>query len=226
MSAEAEYEGQRGEHEGSFAKTMASVGETEVQIIGLDKNQAADAAQQYREADLKLAELQPELAALRSQVERTVVRAPATGRVVGLRVFTDGGVIAAGQMLMEIVPRDEGLVINARVEPNEIDGLHVGQRTEIRISAFHNRGLPILNGTVSQVSADRLTDEKSGKSYFEMEVTVPASELKVMREVRGSKTDLIAGLPVEVIVPQRKRSALDYFFEPIQQALWHSFREQ
>ena len=224
--AEAEYDGQRGQYEGSVAKAMASVGETKVQMIGLDRNQAADAAQQYREADLKLAELQPELAALRSQVERTVVRAPASGRVVGLRVFTEGGVVAAGEMLMEIVPRDEGLVINANIEPEQIDGLHTGQRSEIRIPAFHNRGLPILNGTVSKISADRLTDEKSGKSYFEMEVTVPASQLKVMRDVRGSKTDLIAGLPVEVIVPQRKRSALDYFFEPIQQALWHSFREQ
>lgn len=224
--AQAQYEGARGEYEGSVAKNMASVGETEVQMIGLDKNQAADAATQYREADLRLAELQPQLTALRSQVARTIVRAPATGRVVALRVFTQGGVIAPGQTLMEIVPQNEGLVISARVEPDQIDGLHVGQRTEVRVAAFHNRGLPILNGTVSKISADRLTDDKTGRSYFEMEATVPPAELKAMRDVRASKTDLIPGLPVEVIVPQRKRSALDYLFEPIQQALWKSFREQ
>lgn len=224
--AEAQYEGARGEYSGNVAKSMASIGETQVQSISLDRNQAADAAQQFREADLKLADLEPQLAADRAQVARTIIRAPVAGQVVGLKVFTAGGVIAAGETLMEIVPTHQDLVISARVEPGDIDGLHIGQKTEIRIPAFHNRGLPILNGTVSKVSADRLTDDKTGKSYFEVEATVPAAELKTMRDVRASKTDLIPGLPVDIIVPQRKRSALDYLLEPVNQALWRSGREQ
>jgi HlyD family type I secretion membrane fusion protein len=224
--AEAQYNGAQGEYSGSVAKSMASIGETEVQAISLDKNQAADAAQQFREADLKLADLEPQLTAFQEQMARTIIRAPVAGQVVALKVFTSGGVIAAGETLMEIVPAHGDLVINAHIEPGDIDGLHIGQKTEIRIPAFHNRGLPILNGVVSKISADRLTDEKTGKSYFEVEATVPASELKVMRDVRGSKTDLIAGLPVDIVVPQRKRSALDYLFEPVDQAIWRSGREQ
>lgn len=224
--AEAQYRGSRGEYEGGVAKSLASIGETQVQMIGLDRNHAADAAQQFREADLKLAELEPQLVALRTQLARTIVRAPVSGQVVGLKVFTNGGVIAAGETLMEIVPTRESLVVLAKVEPSDIDDLTIGQKTEIKIPAFHNRGLPILNGNVSKVSADRLVDEKTGKPYFNVEVIVPPAELKILRDVRGSKTDLIAGLPVDIVITQRKRSALDYMFEPVGQALWRSFREE
>jgi HlyD family type I secretion membrane fusion protein len=224
--AEAQYRGSRGEYEGGVAKSLASIGETQVQMIGLDRNHAADAAQQFREADLKLAELEPQLIALRTQLARTIVRAPVAGQVVGLKVFTNGGVIGAGETLMEIVPTRESLVVLAKVDPSDIDDLTIGQQTEIKIPAFHNRGLPILNGQVSKVSADRLVDEKTGKAYFDVEVVVPPAELKILRDVRGSKTDLIAGLPVDIVIKQRKRSALDYMFEPIGQALWRSFREE
>ena len=141
-------------------------------------------------------------------------------------MFTNGGIIAAGETLMEIVPTRESLVVLAKVEPSDIDDLTIGQKTEIKIPAFHNRGLPILNGQVSKVSADRLVDEKTGKAYFDVEVIVPPAELKILRDVRGSKTDLIAGLPVDIVITQRKRSALDYMFEPLSQALWRSFREK
>jgi HlyD family type I secretion membrane fusion protein len=224
--AEASYRGSVGQYQGNVSKSLSSIGETQIQMISLDKNQAADAAQQYREADLKLADLGPQLASLRTQLGRTIIRAPASGRIVGLKVFTNGGVVAPGDTLMEIVPEKESLVIRVKVDPNDIDDLIVGERTEIRIPAFHNRGLPILNGSITKLSADRLIDAKSEQAYFEAEVAVPPEELKKIRDVRGSSTDLIVGLPVDIVVPQRKRTALDYFFEPIHQALWRSFREQ
>ena len=224
--AEASYRGSVGQYEGNVSKSLSSVGETQIQMVSLDKNQAADAAQQYREADLKLADLEPQLASLRVQLARAIIRAPATGRIVGLKVFTNGGVVAPGDTLMEVVPDNESLVIRVKVDPNDIDDLAVGQRAEIRIPAFHNRGLPILNGNITKLSADRLIDAKSEQAYFEAEVAVPPAELKKIRDVRGSRTDLIVGLPVDIVVPQRPRTALDYFFEPIHQALWRSFREQ
>ncbi|HYG25321.1 MAG TPA: HlyD family efflux transporter periplasmic adaptor subunit, partial [Caulobacteraceae bacterium] len=162
----------------------------------------------------------------REQLARALIRAPATGKVVGLSVHTVGGVVQPGQTLMEIVPRNADLVIRARVSPDDADDLRVGQETEIRIPAFHERNLPILEGRITGVSADSFVDEKSGASFFTVDVVVPPAEAAKIARVRGADAGLRPGLPVEVVVPLRKRTALQYFFEPLQQSVWRSFREQ
>jgi HlyD family type I secretion membrane fusion protein len=145
---------------------------------------------------------------------------------VGLSIFTVGGVVAPGQKLMDVVPENEPLVIEARVRPNDADDLKVGQSTEIRIPAFHDRRLPLLTGTVRRISADALTDDKSGQSFFKIEVEVPPSQLAVIRQVRGAEPGLKPGLPVEVVVPLRNRTALDYLLDPLREMLWKSFRQR
>ena len=154
------------------------------------------------------------------------MRAPAPGRVVALSIFTVGGVVAPGQKLMDIVPDDQPLVIEARVKPDDADDLKPGQVTEIRIPAFHDRRLPLLTGKVTKISADALVDEKSGQAYFKIEVEVPPSQLAIIRQFRGDDPGLVPGLPVEVVVPLKNRSALDYLIEPLKEMLWKSFRQK
>lgn len=221
----AELQGNEGEYNADIARTQQEIGESRIRVSDLERQRAADDSKDYQTAEFQLAELQPKLAAVRGQIARTVVRAPATGKVVGLSIFTVGGVVQPGQKLMEVVPENEPLVLEARVKPSDVSDLRIGQRTEIKITGFHERGMPLLHGVVSKISADSLNDEKTGQPYFRIEATVPASELALIRQVRGDAPGLKAGLPVDVIVPLRRRNALQYLTEPLQQALWKSFRE-
>ena len=221
----AQLAGAGGEYSADIARTEQQIGEARLQIVDLDRQRIADDSKDYRDTEMNLSQARPKLVALREQIDRLTVRAPAAGRVVGLSIFTVGGVVGGGQKLMDIVPEDEPLVIECRVKPDEADDLKIGQATEIRVPAFHDRRLPLLTGKVSKVSADALTDEKTGTSYFKVEVSVPPSQLSVIRQYRGAEEGLRPGLPVEVVVPLRKRSAFDYFVEPIREMLWKSFRQ-
>jgi HlyD family type I secretion membrane fusion protein len=220
----AELDGQYGSLSADVARTSAAISEARLQGVSLYRAQMEEVATQLRATQLRLAEVQPKLVSTREQLGRSVVRAPAGGRVVGLKVFTVGGVVSAGATLMEIVPQDRALVVAARASPTDADDLKIGMRTQVRFSALQERGLPILNGSISKVSADSFEDERTGGRYFEMEVIVPPAELDRIREVRADP-GLRPGLPAEVMVPLRKRSALDYLLEPLTQTLWRAGRE-
>ncbi|MCX7357604.1 MAG: HlyD family efflux transporter periplasmic adaptor subunit [Alphaproteobacteria bacterium] len=178
-----------------------------------------------RQVEARLAELTPQLAGARERLELTRLRAPVAGVVVGLQVHTVGGVVRAGERLMDIVPEGQDLIVEARVAPESADNLKVGQRTEVRISAFGGRNLPLVYGEVRQVSADRFIDERSGQGYFVAQVAVSPEELRRLTEAAGDEHTLRAGLSAQVVIPTRKRTALQYLLEPLNQTLWRSLRE-
>jgi len=221
----AELQGNKGEYTADIARIQGEIGENRIRISGLERERAADDSKEYQAAQFQLSDVEPKLAAVREQIDRTVVRAPVTGRVVGLTVFTVGGVVGPAQKIMDIVPEHEPLVIEARVKPSDVSNLKVGQQTEISITGFHEKSMPLLHGIVSKIGADAQTDEKTGAPYFRIEVTVPPAERELIRQVRGAEKGLMPGLPVEVIIPLRQRTALDYLFEPLHQMLWKSFRQ-
>jgi HlyD family type I secretion membrane fusion protein len=221
----AELQGNKGQYSANIASTQEEIGESRIRISDLERERAADDGKEYQAAQFQISDVEPKLAAVRQQIARTVVRAPVTGRIVGLTIFTVGGVVAPGQKLMDVIPENEPLVIEARVKPADVSDLKVGQQTQIRITGFHERGMPFLHGVVSKISADTLTDEKTGTSYFQIEVTVPPTERDLIRQVRGAEQGLMPGLPVEVVIPLHPRTALDYLFEPLHQMLWKSFRQ-
>jgi multidrug efflux pump subunit AcrA (membrane-fusion protein) len=141
-----------------------------------------------------------------------------------LKVHTIGGVVGPGQTLMEIVPQDKALVVSAKASPSDADDLLIGMDTQVRFSALQDRNLPILHGKISKVSADSLEEDRTGMRYFEVEIIVPQSELEKVRKVRGD-IGIRAGLPAEVMVPLRKRTALGYLLEPLTQMFWMAGRE-
>jgi HlyD family secretion protein len=221
----AQLGGTYGDYGASIAKTQQQIGEARLQTSELDRQRIAETSKDYADVEMQLATAQPKLMDIRRQLERATVRAPATGRVVGLSIFTVGGVVAPGQKLMDIVPDGEPLVIDAKIQPNDADDLKVGQTTEIRIPAFHDRRMPTLSGVVSKISADSFTDEKTGASFFTAEVTVSPAQLRLISNLRGADAGLKPGLPVEVVVPLRHRTALGYLLDPLRSMLWKSFRE-
>ncbi len=222
----AQLSGSSGEYSSDVARIEQQIGETRLQISDLDRARVADVSKDFRDAQMDLSQAQPKLQAINEQIERLTVRSPATGRVLGLSIFTVGGVVAPGQKLMDVVPEGEPLVIEARVKPNDVDDLKVGQATEIRIPAFHDRRMPLLVGHVRKVSADSIIDEKTGAAYFTLQVTVAPSEIRLIRQYRGAYAGLQPGLPVEVVVPTRNRTAADYLIEPLRDMLWKSFRQR
>lgn len=221
----AQLQGQRASLVANIASSKERIGETRLQDVGLTKSQQEDVAKEIRDVDFQLNEAQPKLQAAQDQLARTQIRAPATGTVVGLTVFTVGGVIAPGQKLLDVVPDKAPLVLEAQVSPNDADDLQVGQTTQVRFTGIHERDLPRLTGQLTKLSADSFTDEKSGASFFSAEVTVPISEVDQIRKVRNQDFNLKPGMPVQILVPLKKRTALQYLLEPLTDAMWKSFRE-
>jgi HlyD family secretion protein len=184
-----------------------------------------DRAEELRDIEARLAQLTPQLAGARAELERTLMRAPVSGVVVGLQAHTVGGVIRPGEPVMDIVPEGQDLIVEAQVRPEDADDLHAGLAGEVRITAFTGRGLPLLRGEVQQVSADRFTDERTGRPYFLARMAVSQSELQRLSRATNDRARLRPGLPAQIMVPTRKRTALQYFLEPLNQSIWGSFRE-
>jgi HlyD family secretion protein len=222
--AEAQLKGQQAAMEAEYARAGEGIGETKMQSLSVTRQRLEQIESDLKDTQSKISETLPKLVATREQLEHSQVRAPATGQVVGLQVFTVGGVVAPGQKLMDIVPDGRELIIQVQLAPTDADDAFPGQKAQIRFLSIHNRSLPLFTGTVRTVSADSFTDEKTGKSYFRAEIVVPDSELNRVRSVLG-QGELRPGLPVEAVLKVRSRTALQYLLEPLTGALWRSGHE-
>ena len=220
----AELRGQRGQYAATVSQSGSQAGETRLQMLEAQSSYYERIATELREVETSLADVRPRWNAASDQLARTEIRAPASGSVVGLTVFTRGGVIAPGQKLMDIVPDRAPLTIEARVAPSDADDVRNGQRALVRFDTLHERSLPPLQGRISRVSADSFTDERTGATYYTAEVSVPLSELRKIDALRGADT-LRAGIPVSVEIPLRRRTALQYVLEPLTGVFSRSLNE-
>jgi HlyD family secretion protein len=223
--AKADLAGQRGRLEAAISESSAAAGESQLKIVETTRSLQEKIADDLRQVEIALGEVMPKALAAKDQLARTEVRAPVSGTVVGMTVFTEGGVIAPGQKLMDIVPQKASLVVEARFSPNDVDDLRVGQEADVRFSGLSSTELPTLHGTLTRLSADAFNDEKSGATYFTGDISVPPDQLDLLSSALGTEFELKPGMPVEILVPMRKRTALQYIFEPLTDAVWKSFRE-
>ena len=216
--------GRDGSLRSDASRLNEAIGEARLEIISIDRRSMEEIASELRDVQVRLDEVLPKLDATRQQIARATVRAPATGQVVGLKVFTEGGVVSAGDTLMEIVPTDRRLVIEAKAAPTDADDLTIGMTTQIRFPALQEKDLPIIEGQISKVSADSFEDPRSGAHFFEIEVMVPPESLEKLKTFRADG-GIRAGLPAQVVVPLRKRTALGYLLEPLSSTFWKVGRE-
>lgn len=223
--AQADLQRQQASLAADRSSAAEGVRETLLQETSVTRQALEDISADFRNTQDKLSETLPKLVAAREQLARSLLRAPASGTVVGLDVFTIGAVIEPGKPVMEIVPDGKSLVIQARVDSNEADEVLEGETAQVRFISVHNRTLPLFQGTIEHMSADAFTDSKSGRSYFRAEVAVPRSELDRVAAVLG-RGKLRPGLPVDVILSVHKRSALQMMVEPLAKGIWGAFREQ
>lgn len=223
--AKADIQGQRGQFQASVAEARAAASGGRLRQIEAEKSYRERASSELREVEFALGELLPKYRAARDQLERLRIRAPASGTVIGLSIFTVGGVIAPGQKLMDIVPAKADLVVEAKVAIDDADDLQVGQQAQVKFLGLHERNMPIIMGRVTRLSADSLVDEKTGEAFYTAEVRVPGDQMQQVKAMRGSNFEFRAGAPVAVLVPLKKRTALQYALEPLADTMWTAFRE-
>ena len=217
----ARLNGERAQYIASRAQAKGKISETELQIIQVDKDMVSEVSKDLRETNDKIGEFVERKVTAEDQLRRVDIRAPQNGMVLQSTVHTVGGVITAGDAIMLIVPQSDDLQVEAKVNPQDIDKLQVGQKTLLRLSALNQRTTPELNGVVSRVSPDVTTDQRTGQSYYTIRVTMPSEEIARLDEAK-----LIPGMPVEAFVQTGDRTMMSYLMKPLHDQLMRAFREK
>lgn len=223
---QAQIAGEKGQYQATIAQSRQQARETRSEQEQVSADDGDKIATELTQVEGAIADATPKLTAAKDQLARTEIRAPVSGSVVGLSVFTVGGVVAPGQRLMDVVPDHSPMVIDVRISPNDAQELRQGQSAEVRFPSVHDRSLQVLRGRVTNVSAGGLVDPKTGAQYFTAEVSAPLNALTTHERERDPNFAVRPGMPAQVMIPLRKRSALNYLFEPLGNALWSSFRQR
>ena len=216
----AEVEGRIAQNRARIARVEQRVGETRLTIGELGNARLTEVVAELREVEARRSDLRERIAAARNVFSRTRITAPVAGTVVDLRVFTRGGVIREGDPLMDIVPAGEKLVIEAQIEPMDIDTVYPDLPAQVRLTAFSHLTTPMLSGTVLQVSADRFTDPRTGAAWYEARIALDQEQPEL------ANLKLQPGMPAEVMIVTGKRTALDYLLKPIVASFGRALREQ
>ncbi len=219
---EARLEGERGQLIAAAAEAKGKTAETELQILQLDQDLSSEVAKELRETDSKIGEYVERKVTAEDQLKRTEIRAPLAGVVFQSTANTVGGVITAGgDPIMLIVPEADTLLVEAKVEPRDIDQVQFGQPVALRFSAFNMRTTPELNGTVARIAADTTNDPRTGQSYYIVRIAMTADEVGRLGDVK-----LTPGMPAEAFIQTGERTMLSYLVKPLHDQLLRSFREK
>jgi epimerase transport system membrane fusion protein len=206
--------------EAEIATNQMLMSETRLQILQIQKQFQEEVASKLSEAQAQLNDAQQRVAASKDKLERIVIKAPASGMVLGLATHTENGVITPGRPILDIVPQDAELIIEAQVSPMDIDRVTVGLQAEIRLSAFKQAETPKMEGKVISLSPDRITDERNGNAYYLAKVEVTPDSLKHIRHLQ-----LLPGMPAEVLINTGERTLFRYLAQPATNFFARSFIE-
>ncbi|WP_116364639.1 HlyD family type I secretion periplasmic adaptor subunit [Parahaliea mediterranea] len=212
--------GENAEALSEIAANRIRIGETQLQIIQLERYQRSEVVDELEGIQSRLFDVNERLRAVEDKVARAVIRAPVSGVVLGLAVHTVGGVVRPGTPLMDIVPEQQQLMVDAEISPVDIDRVQTGGRARIRFSAFKSASTPIAEGRVVSISADRLVDASSGEPYYLAQVEVDPDSLARMAGLR-----LVPGMPAEVLINTGSRTLLQYLMQPASNVMARSFIE-
>ena len=217
--AVAEYEARFSEHRAELSKSRQRASELEFRILAMRNTYVQSATDEIKESSAKMFDLEERIRPSKDASERQKITAPIAGEVVGLRVFNAGSVIGPREVLMEIVPQEKRLIVEARIRPEDINHVKHGSEADIRLTAYQSRTTPLVAGSVTYVSGDRLVDPQTGHPYYIVNIDVPEYALA------AASLRLQAGMPAEVFIRTDERSALDYLLAPVTTFLRRAMRE-
>jgi len=216
----ARLKGKDGELSAAIAELQQKIGETKLEIMSITDKRNKALLSELKETENKLSESRQKLKASEDTLARTQIRSPIAGTVVNSQIHTIGEVIKAGEPIMEIVPKNEQLVIEARLNPKDIDNVKVGMDARVSFIGLSQRNTPIIMGKLIYISADELFDAQSNQHYFKIRVNISPAELKKIKD-----EVLYPGMPVEVMVISKKATPWTYFVSPIYKSFNRAFRE-
>ncbi|OGA68997.1 MAG: hypothetical protein A3G81_08355 [Betaproteobacteria bacterium RIFCSPLOWO2_12_FULL_65_14] len=218
--AVAEYESRREEQRAALAQARQRVTELLLRASTITSNFRQQAADELKDTTARLFDLQERLRPSQDAARRQVITAPADGEVVNLQVFSAGSVIGPRDVLAEIVPADQRLIIEARIRPEDINYVRTGVLADVRLTAYKQRTTPLVQGSVTYVSADRMVEPRSGLGYYVAHIEVSAGPLAA-----EGVNKLHAGMPAEVYIRTDERTALDYLLAPVTDYVRKAMRE-
>jgi HlyD family secretion protein len=215
-------EGERGQLTASVAQARGKISELDLQIIQIDRDLASEVGKDLRETESKIGEYVERKVSAEDQLKRIDIRAPQDGTVHQSTAHTVGGVISAGgDPIMLIVPDTDTLMVEAKVQPQDIDQLQLGQRAVLRFSTFNQRTTPELNGTLARISADSTQDQRTGQSSYTIRIFLSREEIDRLGDVK-----LVPGMPAEAFLQTGDRRALSYLVKPMMDQIARAFRER
>lgn len=219
QTRQSELAGKAGELAARKAKAEQAVAGANLEILSISLEQQNDIGGEIQESQLALSEVTERIVQAEDVLRRLVVTSPQEGVVANIRMRTAGSAIAAGEAILDIVPENELLIVEAKVDPRDIDSVRVGATTRVRLTAFNSRLLPPLEAKVTYVAPDQLVDEKTGFPYFVVRAEIDSQSLK------DHKAALHAGMTAEVMIVNGARRAIDYLISPFTDSFNRAFRE-
>jgi len=215
----ADIEGRRGEIAAQISRAGQVISESQANLFKLESDRQSEIAQALREAQNQIFQLRERLPAARDQLSRTEIKAPEDGVVTDLRIHTPGGVIGAGAPLMDLVPRQDRLIVTARLRPEDIDVVHSGLNAEVQFVPYNQRRVPRLKGIVTHVSADRLLDKRTDQPYYATKIRIDDAQI-VANDIQ-----IIPGMPVQVFITTGRGTVALYALRPLLDSFHGAFRE-
>jgi HlyD family secretion protein len=217
----AEIGGKRGETMAAIARAQQTIAEAQVTILNQQNDMQNEVAGALRDAQKKLHELREQIQAASDVLARSEVRAPEDGIVTDLHVHTPGGVVTAGEPLLDLVPPQARLVVSAQIRPEDIDAVRAGLPALVRLTPYKQRRTPLLEGTVDYLSADRLVDKHTNQPYYAAKIRVDEVKLKELADV-----EMIPGMPAEVMIKTGKSTVAMYALSPVLDSFHRAFDEK
>jgi HlyD family type I secretion membrane fusion protein len=219
--AAAELDGEQGEFSNRMAQAREAIAEAEMEILALRAERQSEVTAELREVQMRLAEIREKLAAAQIRQGRRDLVAPEAGTVLNTRYFAAGSVVPPGGPVLDLVPRDDRLVVEARVRPSDIDVVHAGLPAKVVLSAFKMRTTPQIEAEVIRVSADAFKDERTGEFYYTARVAADPEQLEKLSDIH-----LQPGMPAETLIVTGERTMLQYLLQPVRDTFRTAFREE
>jgi epimerase transport system membrane fusion protein len=214
-------EGQAADTLANIAKSRQAIAEQMQQMAQVDNDRMTEVTRDLRDTQAKILEVLPRSMNAQAVLGRMDIRSPYAGRVVALNVFSVGGVIGRGDKIMDVVPDQDSLIVEAQVGVDDISDVHPNARAEVHLTAYKQRIVPIIHGDVIQISADRLTDNRTGNPYYTALVRIDEAELAELPNIQ-----LYPGMPATVMIPTVERTAFQYIVGPLVMSFNQAFRQR
>jgi len=219
--SDADLEGKDGALFASIGKAKQTIAEIQQQIEKLGHDRRTEAGTKLSDTRTRIADTMEQIIAYKSVLSRIIIRSPADGTVVRMNVNTVGAVISPGQAVLELLPRNAELVVEARIQPTDIDAVHVGREANVRLAALNQRTTPVVPSHVLFVSADRLTDRQTQQPYYRIRLSLDLEKLTLR-----DRALLAPGMPAEAFIATSERTMMRYLFRPIEDSFAKALREE